>query len=136
MEEALTFGLQCVANRVVDENDAVMFDIDDTLLRTDGSIIKEMVYLFQTCKTLGYKMIIITARPPVGDNIEHTQNQLRLNGIISDILIFTDPEKKTIAKEELKLHFVLSVGDMYTDLGGSEHIIKLPNRHDNNVYTK
>ncbi len=81
-------------------------------------------------------MIIITARPPDGDNIEYTQDQLRLNGIVADILIFTSPEKKTTAKEELKHHFVLSVGDMYTDLGGSDHIIKLPNRHDNNVYTK
>jgi hypothetical protein len=136
MEEALTFGLNCVADRMVNENDAVMFDIDDTLLRTDGSIIKEMVYLFQTCKTLGYKMIVITARPPVGDNIEYTQNQLRLNGIRPDVLFFADPDRKTTAKEQLKLHFVLSVGDMYTDLGGSDHSIKLPNRHDNNVYTK
>jgi predicted HAD superfamily phosphohydrolase YqeG len=136
MEEALTFGLNCVADRTIQENDAVMFDIDDTLLRTDGSIIKEMVYLFQTCKSLGYKMIVITARPPSEENIDITKKQLHSNGIRPDVLFFADPDRKTTAKEQLKLHFVLSVGDMYTDLGGSDYSIKLPDRRDNNVYTK
>jgi predicted HAD superfamily phosphohydrolase YqeG len=134
MELALTFGLKCVSNRTVEAADAVMFDIDDTLLRTDGTIIKEMAYLFQTCKSLGYKMIIITARPHSEDSIEYTRNQLQSNRLIPDFLIFSEPEKKTIAKEQLQLHFILSVGDLYTDLGGSDHSIKLPNRIDNNVY--
>ncbi len=136
MELALTFGLNCVANRTVNPEDAVMFDIDDTLLRTDGTIMKEMAYLFQTCKSLGYKMVVITARPHIDDNIEYTKNQLQMNGLTPDFLIFSEPEKKTIAKEQLKLHFILSVGDMNTDLGGSDHSIKLPNRYDNNVYLK
>jgi len=136
MEKALLYGLNCVTGRIIDENDAVMFDIDDTLIRRDGTIIKEMVYLFQICKSLRYKMVVITARPPIEENIYNTKNQLHFNGIIPDVLFFADPGRKTMAKEQLKLHFVLSVGDMYTDLRGSDHSIKLPDRHDNNVYTK
>ena len=136
MEKALTFGLSCVSERVVAENDAVMFDIDDTLLKKDETPIPEMIYLFRVCKSLGYKMVIITARPYYEENIINTKNQLIKNGIITDKLVFTDMEKKTKAKELLEYNFVLSVGDQYTDLGGSDHSIKLPSRLDNNVYTK
>ena len=135
MEKALTFGLNCVSERDVSENDAVMFDIDDTLLKTDGTPIPEMIYLFRISKSLGYKMIIITARPYYEENIIHTKDQLLKNSIFADKLIFTDMEKKTKAKELLEYNFVLSVGDMYTDLGSSENWIKLPSRLDNNVYT-
>ena len=136
MEKALTFGLGCISERVISENDAVMFDIDDTLLKTDGTPIPEMIYLFQTCKSLGYKMVIITARPYYQENIIHTKDQLLKNNIFTDKLVFTDPEKKTKAKTLLEYNFILSVGDQYTDLEGSDHSIKLPSRLDNNVYTR
>ena len=136
MEKALISGLNYVTGRIVDENDAIMFDIDDTLLRKDGTIIKEMVYLFQICKSLGYKMVVITARPYSEENVKYTKKQLDLNHITPSMLVFADPEKKTLAKEELKLHFVLSVGDLYTDLGGSDHSIKLPDLNDNNIYIR
>ena len=136
MEKALISGLNYVTGRIIDKNDAVMFDIDDTLLRKDGTIIKEMVYLFQICKSLGYKMVVITARPYSEENVKYTKKQLDLNNITPSMLVFADPQKKTFAKEELKLHFVLSVGDLYTDLGGSDHSIKLPDWNDNNIYIR
>jgi hypothetical protein len=54
---------------------------------------------------------------------------------VPDILIFTDAEKKTLAKRKTKLNYVLSVGDMPTDLGGSEKWIKLPSFFDKNIYS-
>jgi phosphoglycolate phosphatase-like HAD superfamily hydrolase len=135
MEKALTFGLECISERVVAENDAVMFDIDDTLLKTDGTPIPEMIYLFQVSKSLGYKMVIITARPHFEENVINTKDQLLKNSIFADKLVFTEMEKKTKAKEILEYNFVLSVGDMHTDLGSSENWIKLPSMFDKNVYT-
>jgi hypothetical protein len=51
------------------------------------------------------------------------------------MLIFTDAEKKTLAKTRTRLNYVLSVGDLQTDLGGSEKWIKLPSFFDKNIYT-
>jgi len=136
MEEARKFGIKCATSRHAGNNDAVMFDIDDTLLKTDGRPIPEMISLFHICKSLGYQMVIITARPHGPENVEYTREQLTMNGITANILIFSKPENKTQSKQMLGFNFVLSVGDQKTDLGGSEHYIKLPDRVDKNVYTK
>ena len=50
-------------NRVVGEKDAVMFDIDDTLIFTNGNANVPIIKLLHYAKYLGYKIIIITARP-------------------------------------------------------------------------
>ena len=81
-------------------------------------------------------MVVITARPHTPENVKHTEEQLSINGIVYDRLIFAEPTHKTKAKENTRLHYVLSVGDQFTDLGGSDHYIKLPGSIDKNVYTK
>lgn len=135
MNKALEFGIQCMTSRMVSEGDAVMFDIDDTLLRTDGTPIPEMVQLFNACKVLGYETVIITARPPGKQNVRYTTEQLDMNGIKADKLVFSRASHKTMAKELLRLNFVLSVGDQDTDIMGSQHYIKLPDLVDKNIYT-
>lgn len=136
MDHALEFGIQCVTSRDVQRGDAVMFDIDDTLLRSDGTQIREMVQLFHVCQSRGYVMVIITARPHTRENVKYTHDQLLTNGITQDRLIFADAKLKTKAKQNTGLHYVLSVGDLLTDLEGSEHYIKLPDWNDKNVYTR
>ena len=137
MDQALQFGIQCVTTREVEKGDAVMFDIDDTLIRSaDGTLIKEMIQLFHICQSRGYVMVIITARPHTLENVTETHKQLSINGITQDRLIFAEAWYKTKAKEVTGLHYVLSVGDQFTDLGGSDHYIKLPDSIDKNVYTK
>ena len=137
MDQALQFGIQCVTTREVEKGDAVMFDIDDTLIRSaDGTLIKEMIQLFHICQSRGYVMVIITARPHTMENVTETHKQLSINGITQDRLIFAEAWYKTKAKELTGLHYVLSVGDLYTDLGGSDHYIKLPDWNDKNVYTQ
>jgi hypothetical protein len=81
-------------------------------------------------------MVVITARPFSEENMKYTKKQLDMNNITPSVLVFAEPQQKTFAKEKLNLHFVLSVGDLYTDLGGSEHSIKLPDWNDNNIYIK
>lgn len=132
---AKSLGVSCVTQRIVDKNDAVMFDIDETLLHADGSPIPEMIYLFNTCKVLGYKIILITARPDYAINHSYTQMQLMNYGLYPNEVYFVPAQEKTKVKEQTGLHYVLSVGDMYTDLKGSDYWIKLPDTYDKKVYS-
>ncbi len=50
-------------DRVISEKDAVMFDIDDTLIFTNGQANVPIINLLKYAMNLGYKIIIITARP-------------------------------------------------------------------------
>lgn len=109
-------------------NDAVMFDIDDTLIRSsDDTAIPHIVNLLFTSRMIGYKIVIITARSP--ESRFYTQVQLASHGIFPDVLEFCPPEQKTHVKKILSVthgyNFVLSVGDMPTDLGGSERSLRV-----------
>ena len=109
-------------SRDIKENDGVMFDIDDTLIRSvDGSLIIPVVNLLHGAKSLGYQIVIITARPYSDYVVEHTINQLKVNGITYDALGFAPPDQKGKMKRDLKFNFILSVGDMPTDLTDSEY---------------
>lgn len=71
-----------------DENIIVFFDIDDTLLNTKKSMtpIQPIVDLHHACKSLGLKIVIITARPSTSENRKYTENQLFYYGIDYDLL--------------------------------------------------
>mgnify|MGYP000713333562 CR=1 FL=1 len=56
-------GISYISNRTVINNDAVMFDIDDTLIFTSGRLNVPIYELLIIAKRMGYKIIIITARP-------------------------------------------------------------------------
>ncbi len=91
-------------------NDAVMFDIDDTLIASDtGKIIEDVYDLYKSVQKKGYKMIIITARPGFYENVIWTRNQLRDIDITYDELIFTPPPSKSLYKRESKYNYILSV---------------------------
>lgn len=107
------------------EGDAVMFDIDDTLINSrTGKTIWHVKRLLDVCKELAYKIVIITARS--GDPVtqSHTENQLAKHNIRYDFLGYCDPESKSFLKQYLMKkegwHFVLSVGDLWTDLTDSD----------------
>jgi hypothetical protein len=108
--------------RPVAKNHAVMFDIDDTLIRaSDGMVMFPMVDVLLHAKSIGYKVILITARPRLQDVIEYTKDQMRDLGIPYDELGFCNAEDKGKLKLHLGYHFVLSVGDMWTDLTHTRH---------------
>lgn len=72
----------------------VFFDIDDTLLNTHQYVcsggymrsIPPIVTLYKTCRSLGLKTVIITARPAFPDNIEFTKNELLFHGLGFELL--------------------------------------------------
>jgi ribonucleotide monophosphatase NagD (HAD superfamily) len=125
------WGIYYISNRIVQTHDAVMFDIDDTLIFTNRAPVVPMIELLHIAHGMGYKIILITARPGTDMNIRWTVQQLRDYGIIYDTLIFTSAETKYIVKRKLPYNFILSVGDMPTDLTGSKHFLNTSNFYHN-----
>jgi len=108
-------------------NDGVMFDIDDTIIRSsDDSIIQDILNLLNYAYKLGYRIVLITARPPQSQ--EYTQNQLRDKRIPYHELYFSPAGEKGALKRNLDIRFVLSVGDQETDCTDSMFSLKLPHQ--------
>tara|TARA_B110000858_G_scaffold193996_1_gene247590 strand:+ start:1028 stop:1411 length:384 start_codon:yes stop_codon:yes gene_type:complete len=117
--------LEHITSRERRDGDAVMFDIDDTLINSQtGKVIPHVKSLLDMCKQLGYKIVIITAR--AGDSVsqDYTEKELTEHNIRYDFLGYCDPDTKSYLKQYLMKkegwHFVLSVGDMWTDLTDSD----------------
>ena len=104
-------------------NDAAMFDIDDTLIWTTGEPNVPIIELLHRMKALGYKIVIITARPGFPLSVNLTRQQLANHGIMYDYLGFTSAKTKSLMKKMLGYNFVLSVGDMPTDWTDSKYYI-------------
>ena len=124
-----TWGVHYISNRTVNLGDAVMFDIDDTLIFTNGRPNAPIIELLYEAQKRGYKIIIITARPGLGHVISWTIQQLKEYGIPYHYLGFTSPDTKSLMKKQLPYNFVLSVGDMPTDLTDSEHFLNISNSY-------
>ena len=112
-------------DRVIREKDAVMFDIDDTLIITNGVANTPMIKLLYYAMDLGYKIVIITARPNNLITSAFTKWQLKRYRIPYHILIITPAHNKGNVKAKSGLNYVLSVGDQPTDLTHSQYAIKI-----------
>lgn len=127
MEHLKKSGVYTLVSRKIQPNDAVMFDIDDTLIFTGGEPNHPIIELLRIAKHLGYKIIIITARPGFKDVVNWTINELASYNITYDYLGFTSAQTKILMKRELPYNFILSVGDMPTDLTGSPYALNISN---------
>mgnify|MGYP001214159105 FL=1 len=114
-------------DRIIKDKDAVMFDIDDTLIFTNGRANKPIINLLHYCSHLGYSIVIITARPDVVWMREFTKWQLKRYNITYDELLFIPAELKGEAKASSGYNYILSVGDMDTDLTNSAFGLKISN---------
>jgi hypothetical protein len=117
--------MNVLKNRYIHSNDAVMFDIDNTLIFTNGTPNRLAIELLKDCVKLGYKIIIMTARPNIPGIMAFTKYQLRTYGIYYDELYITPAHNKGNLKRYTGYNYVLSVGDMHTDLTNSEYSIKI-----------
>lgn len=127
MDNLKKWGIHCISNRDIKPMDAVMFDIDDTLIFTNGRSNDPIIELLNIAGHMGYKIVIITARPGLEHVIQWTIEQLREYEIGYDYLGFTSAETKHLMKKQLPYNFLLSVGDMPTDLTGSDHYLNISN---------
>jgi len=130
MERAKLHGMKFLSNRERGLQDAVMFDIDDTLIKRNGTPIEEMITLYKFAEMIGYTMIIITARPYNDENARWTTTDLLEIGINPSKIYFTPADLKSSTKQKLGYTFALSVGDQWTDLTDSIKWIKLPDSID------
>ena len=139
MNTAKFLGKKFLESRTIKKGDSVMFDIDNTLIERDTDRpIRQMIELLNIARNLGYKIIIITARPDDDFNQRFTAQQLLENNIKYNTLGFCPHSDKQKTKRYLKTtghNFVLSVGDYWTDLSESDHWIKLPDENNSNFYS-
>ena len=144
-KKAFSIGYNYLISKKFNENDAVMFDIDDTLIDFYENPIEEIVNLLIEVYKLKLKIIIITARS-YGNYFNSTFNLLEKYKIPYDLLFFrknTDDVntfKHLIKKrlyDENNIVIILSIGDNWIDVEGeySGAYIKLPNYIDNQLYT-
>ena len=106
------------------ENQAVVFDIDDTLLRSDTfQVIKPTWDLFKYFKNKIYKIYIITARPDTKRVIKWTATQLKQAGLTGFEKISFRPgwdfnvyKYKLDMRRSIPEKIVMSVGDMLWDI--------------------
>lgn len=111
------------------KNQAVVFDIDDTLIHSGThEIITDVFNIYQYCLDKGYHIHIITARPANKMNIRLTLQQLQYLNIknyetisfrpIFDLNVY---KFKLNARKKIKDIFnqnvVMSIGDMWWDIG-------------------
>ena len=126
MERAKNIGIDILTRHEKKTNDAVMFDIDDTLIFYNEIPNHPIIELANISKSLGYKVIIITARPDFIENRRNTEYELKKHNVSFDLLFYTKHNNKGNIKRKLNSNFVLSVGDMWTDVTDTKHYIKLP----------
>ena len=131
VDECLTKGYQIIENdiTIIDgKRKCVIFDIDDTLIYSDTKQpIDEIVKLYNYCYSKGYVCVIITARSDDIYGNYYTRSQLANLNIKYHLIYFytkyhgsTYKYKLSTRKmltENLNLVPVLSVGDMYWDVG-------------------
>ena len=137
MDTAKQYGINILQHNTPTSDNAVMFDIDDTLIFYNRKPNKPIIELARVAKIIGYKIIIITARPNYKENRQTTVHELKQFNIPYDLVIYTSHQNKTQIKQKMNNDFILSVGDMWTDLTDSKHWIKLPSSYNNefNVQT-
>jgi len=104
---------------------AVVFDIDDTLIdSTTHKLMPQVFSLYQYCRSKGYNIYIITARPRVPYGIQLTLYQLQYLGITGyKNIAFRPPLNLNVylyklnARKAIKDNIIMSVGDQNWDMG-------------------
>ena len=104
---------------------AIIFDIDDTLIDSrTHTIIKPVYQLYKYCQNKGYNIYIITARPRIPYGVQLTLNQLYSLGITGfkniafrPPLEIDVPGYKLKARKAIADEVIMSVGDKKWDIG-------------------
>ena len=119
---------QIVASIPFDSKQAIVFDIDDTLLNVDTLTLIPNIYSFyQYCLKKGYTIFIITARAGTEQNIAATAQQLTNLGIGGynsiyfrkehdmNMHSFKENSRRNVYNEGYKV--IMSLGDNIWDIG-------------------
>lgn len=107
---------------------AIVFDIDDTLIQTNGNSIVPILNLYRYAMNIGLNIVIITNRLGDDETIQHTKEQLLSHGITGyKLLYFSPPDSndnpwryKELARKnvhDLGMNVIASIGDKPWDIG-------------------
>jgi hypothetical protein len=109
------------------EKNIIIYDIDDTLIDTEGFAITPIINSYKYALQKGIKTVIITARVGTNENINHTIEQLKEYGIDNYVYIYFLPvnkydnyQYKFLARKNLYergYNIIASIGDMPWDIG-------------------
>jgi predicted secreted acid phosphatase len=123
--------------RIKKPNDAIIFDIDGTLVANESHCILPVKYLYDIALSYGYHVFIITARAKTLGNELFTIIMLEKCGIttydsifmrpLNELNLFSFKESRRKAISDMGFHSVMSVGDMPFDFGAYGGLsIKIP----------
>ena len=128
--ENIVFNIISTLSKMkIEDKSAIIFDIDDTLIHSNGHRIDIMFFLFNYIKFLGIYIVIITSRIGSPENIEATLQQLKFHGIQEvECIYFRNPFKfdcpfqfKEICRKSVYdtkgLTVIMSIGDQPWDIG-------------------
>ncbi len=108
----------------------VVFDIDDTLLRSDSSHVHEVVKLYNRLRDLGAKVHLVTARASSMYNYTVAElKRMKITGYVHPVMLcpeharknmVTVSEWKSIARQSIANYngapITLTVGDQWSDM--------------------
>lgn len=107
-------------------NSAVVFDIDETLIDSNGRNITSVVSFYNYVKSKGATPMIVTARINTKKNMKHTIEQLKRNGITGYRYLYLMPKNTNVwdYKASARKHIItqgyeveMSLGDKPWDIG-------------------
>ena len=117
--------MEILENIPFSPHQAIVFDIDDTLINSiTNKLIPYVFSIYQYCRSKGYAIYIITARPGTPYSIQLTLQQLQYLGITGyRNIAFRPPLELNVyryklnARKAIKENVIMSVGDQRWDIG-------------------
>lgn len=125
------YGSAVTVDKRTLENPVIVFDIDATVLREDNTAIEETVKLLKRLRSLGAKIIFITARHPSMRDVTVRELQgIGINTRDYDRLLISPQSSRRSMKTvgdwkasarqaiaaEFRIPVLLTVGDQWTDI--------------------
>lgn len=119
--------LSHIQNHIEPSKCIVVFDIDDTLIKSmNDKALQCVIDLYHLCQSYGFVIYVITARVDEGDNKKYTSDQLKLHDIhVTSKHLILRPKNQTTKtfKEQARASIskrkkiILTLGDQITDIG-------------------
>lgn len=133
--------LEKISRQIKDKKRAIIFDIDETIISLDGTLIQPIFAVYKFAKSVDIHPIFITNRHNHPSNIDSTMNQLISHGLPGPLMvIFRDIQemnyynaKLEARREVLSMGYdiVMSIGDRLWDIGEHGGIgILLPRKNN------
>lgn len=131
------YAINFLDSRKKRPNDAIIFDIDGTLVANETHCILPVKQLYDEALAKGYHVFIVTARAKTLGNELFTTIMLEKCGITTfnsifmrppdDLNLYSYKESRRKAIYDMGFHSVMSVGDMPFDFGAYGGLsIKIP----------